>query len=70
MTVDPSGGLSEVARQAAAAAAGRMIPADEVLMSDGLGHKHVSIQGMGNFFTYQLEYKQVWPFVFHVWRVV
>jgi hypothetical protein len=33
--------------------------ADEVLLSEGLGSKLLSIPGMDNYFMYQLEYKRV-----------
>jgi hypothetical protein len=56
VSVDPTGGLKPEQRETDVS---KHDPADEVLLSDGLGHKFVSIPGMDNFFTYQLEYKRV-----------
>jgi hypothetical protein len=61
VSIDPTGGLTPEQRETDVT---KHDPADEVLISDGLGHKFVSIPGMDNFFTYQLEYKRVsyWQF--------
>lgn len=55
---DDYGGLSERAH-AADTPKGARDPADEVLMSEGLANKLVSIPGMDNYFVYQLEFKRV-----------
>jgi hypothetical protein len=53
---DPSGGLSATQHTTGPA---QQDDADEVLLSEGLGSQLLSIPGMDNFFTYQLEYKRV-----------
>jgi hypothetical protein len=53
---EPSGGLSVTERNTDPA---QQDDADEVLISEGLGHQLLSIPGMDNYFTYQLEYKRV-----------